>query len=80
VTNFSGFAAAIGGGIWYEPYSLDKQTELFGPYAFQDKGKVVFSWDLNTPEYNYPKQNWYTIANVVQLTQTSKRDRPYILD
>jgi signal transduction histidine kinase len=76
VTNFSGFAAAIGGGIWYEPYSLDKQTELFGPYAFQDKGEVVFSWDLNTPEYNYPKKNWYTIANVAQLTQTSKRDRP----
>ncbi|MCJ8268778.1 MAG: hypothetical protein MJK04_05165, partial [Psychrosphaera sp.] len=76
VTNFSGFAAAIGGGIWYEPYSLDKQTELFGPYAFQDKGKVVFSWDLNTPEYNYPKQNWYTIANVAQLTQTSKAERP----
>jgi hypothetical protein len=25
---------------------------------------MVFSWDLNTPEYDYLNQDWYTIAGI----------------
>ncbi|MFT4927725.1 MAG: hypothetical protein ACI8WB_003838, partial [Phenylobacterium sp.] len=64
VRNFSEFEQAIGGGIWYEPYLLDKQTRYFGPYAYREGKEVLFSWDLNTPEYDYLNQDWYTIATV----------------
>jgi len=61
-TNFSSFPQSIGGGIWFEPYILDETIQYFGPYAFQSGGEVKFSWDLNTPEYDYHNQTWYRIA------------------
>jgi len=63
VSNFSSFPQAIGGGIWFEPYVLDKTVQYFGPYVFQSEGKVKFSWDLNTPQYDYHNQDWYRIAS-----------------
>lgn len=76
LTNFRGFEQAIGGGIWFEPYALDKALKYFGPYVFRDKDKVVFSWDLNTPEYDYPNQQWYSIANVGHWQNQSFKKRP----
>ena len=61
--NFSSFPQAIGGGIWFEPYILDKTIQYFGPYVFKTEGKTKFSWDLNTPEYDYHNQDWYRIAS-----------------
>lgn len=61
--NFSSFPQAIGGGIWFEPYVLDKTVKYFGPYVFKSEGIAKFSWDLNTPEYDYHNQNWYRIAS-----------------
>ncbi len=62
VLNFSSFSEAIGGGLWYEPYTIDNSLMYFGPYAYKKEEKVLFSWDLNTPEYDYHNQSWYTIA------------------
>jgi signal transduction histidine kinase len=62
VSNFTSFPQAIGGGIWFEPYILDETVQYFGPYVFQSEGKVKFSWDLNTPKYDYHNQDWYRIA------------------
>ncbi|WDE12147.1 ATP-binding protein [Thalassomonas haliotis] len=63
VSNFNSFPEAIGGGIWYEPYVLDKAVRYFGPYAYQGRLKVEFSWQLNTPEYDYHHQDWYILAS-----------------
>ncbi|CUS49481.1 MAG: two-component signal transduction system histidine kinase [Idiomarinaceae bacterium HL-53] len=73
--NFRAFPAAIGGGIWYEPYTLDPNIELYGPYVYRNLGEVEFTWDLNTPEYNYPQQDWYLMAAEANwgLEQTSFR-------
>lgn len=60
--HFEDFPAAIGGGLWYEPYVFDGERRLFGPYAYRDQERVVFSWDLNTEEYDYPQQSWYLHA------------------
>jgi len=61
--NFSLFTEAIGGGIWFEPYVIDNTITHFGPYAFHGEQGVEFSWELNTPTYDYHSQSWYTMAS-----------------
>lgn len=77
VTTFTDFRIAIGGGIWYDPYVLDGGRRLYGPYAFFDKGKVVFTWDLNTEKYNYPAQDWYTSALPKDWDRSKKREKDF---
>ena len=59
---FAAFPSAIGGGLWFEPFAFDPERRLFGPYAYRDGGKVVFSWELSSEDYNYPQQSWYLHA------------------
>lgn len=59
---FRPFPQALGGGIWFEPYRYNPQQRLMGPYAYRTPQGVVFSWELNTPQYNYPQQPWYELA------------------
>jgi len=63
IANFRSFPEAIGGGIWYEPGIIEPSIIYFGPYAYNDGNIVKFSWDLNTPKYDYHSQDWYTIAS-----------------
>ncbi|MCL2084303.1 MAG: HAMP domain-containing protein, partial [Oscillospiraceae bacterium] len=62
VENFSAFPAAVGGGIWYEPYALDAHTRRVCYYAFYDPdtGAVHHDPDFETEEYDYHTQMWYT--------------------
>ena len=76
VSNFSSFPEAIGGGIWYEPYILDEAVRYFGPYAYQKHYKTIFSWELNTPEYDYHNQGWYTLASEHGWGREQKRAKP----
>ena len=59
---FAAFPSAIGGGLWFEPFAFDPERRLFGPYAYRDGAQVVFSWELNSEDYNYPQQSWYLHA------------------
>lgn len=76
VTNFSGFSEALGGGIWYEPYTISNDLLYYGPYAFRTGEHVEFSWDLNTPEYDYHNQDWYRIAPEKNWGREQNRFRP----
>ncbi|WP_281560354.1 ATP-binding protein [Thalassomonas sp. RHCl1] len=76
VNNFSSFPEAIGGGIWYEPYILEQSVRYFGPYAYQGRLKVEFSWELNTPEYDYHHQDWYTLASEHGWGREQQRVKP----
>ena len=60
--NFELLPEAIGGGLWYEPYAILKDKKYFGPYVYREEGRVHFTWDLNTPEYDYLNQRWYLLA------------------
>ncbi len=71
--NFSTFREAIGGGIWYEPYKFSADKQYYGPYAFWNKEKVIFTWDLTAPEYDYLTQDWYTIALPPDWSRSKKR-------
>ncbi len=75
VETFEAFPEVVGGGIWYEPSELDPTKRLYGPYAYWDKGKVVFTWDLNTDEYNYLNQDWYTEAIPADWDRKQQRDK-----
>jgi len=77
VSTFSEFKIAIGGGIWYDPYALDPARRLYGPYAFFENGRVVFTWDLNTEKYNYPAQDWYTFALPKDWDRSKKREKDF---
>jgi len=62
VDNFSAFSAAVGGGIWYEPYALDAEKQRDCYYAFYDLSINAVRHDPNfeTEEYDYHTQMWYT--------------------
>ncbi len=60
--NFERLPEAIGEGLWYEPYVMMKDKKYFGPYVYREEGRVHFTWDLNTPKYDYLNQSWYLIA------------------
>lgn len=62
VNNFRKLPQAIGGGLWYEPRMLFPDKVRFGPYAYREDGQVLFTWDLNVPEYDYHHQEWYLLA------------------
>lgn len=75
IDSFTAFPQALGGGIWYEPNQLDPQQKFYGPYAFWEGGKVVFTWDLSTAEYNYLAQDWYTQAIPPNWDRTRQRSK-----
>ena len=62
VENFSAFTAAIGGGIWFEPYAIDADTRRVCYYAFFDPsaGGVRHDPDYESEAYDYHTQMWYT--------------------
>ncbi len=49
-----------GVGIWFEPFKWNKQKKFFGPYVHrQGQNQIQLTYEWNTEEYFYPKQNWY---------------------
>jgi len=76
VGNFRKLSEAIGGGLWYEPNVLFPERERFGPYAFRKNNQVSFTWDLNTPEYDYHNQDWYRLAIPKEWDRNRQRKHP----
>ena len=57
---FDNYPDSLGGGIWFEPYIIDKSQKRFCLYAFRNKeGKVVIDETFNSEEYDYLNQSWY---------------------
>jgi diguanylate cyclase (GGDEF)-like protein/PAS domain S-box-containing protein len=52
----------FGTGVWYEPYKYRKDQKYFGPYVYKDQGKLVYTEDYATPQYDYPNQAWYKLG------------------
>ena len=62
VENFRSFTDAVGGGIWYEPFTLNPDEKRICYYAFFDPllNAVRHDPDFETEEYDYHTQMWYT--------------------
>ena len=57
---FNNYPESLGGGIWFEPFVVDKSQKRFCFYAFRNKqGNVVIDRSFNSEKYNYLEQNWY---------------------
>jgi len=76
-SNIKGLPACVGGGIWYEPYIFGRDKKYMGPYAFWDKGDVIFTWDLSQKDYDYLNQSWYLCAIPANWDRNHKRDKDY---
>lgn len=60
IRNFENQKLAVGGGIWFEPYSIEAARERVCFYAFDNGEKVVPDPNFESTVYNYPQQSWYT--------------------
>lgn len=57
---FENYPEILGGGIWFEPYIVDKSKKYVCFYAFRDKNnQVVIDRNFESEEYDYPNQGWY---------------------
>lgn len=52
----------LGSGIWFEPYTYDKNEKYVGPYIVKDGDKVTTTYDYSNEDYNYFNQDYYAIA------------------
>ncbi len=57
----------FGIGLWFEPYSFERNKKFFGPYVHRssienNKNINVLTYEWNTEAYNYPAQPWFTGA------------------
>jgi methyl-accepting chemotaxis protein len=73
INNFKKLPEAIGGGLWYEPYILFDKKKHYGPYVYREDDKVLFTWDLNTPAYDYHNQGWYLLGIPKKWGRSEKR-------
>ncbi len=55
------FPAALGGGLWFEPYQDDPRKERSCRYLFWKGGKLRLDPSFETLGYNYPEQEWYRL-------------------
>ena len=57
---FENYPDSLGGGIWFEPYIVDKTQKRTCFYAYRNKeNKVVLDESFNSEEYDYHNQGWY---------------------
>jgi methyl-accepting chemotaxis protein len=58
----------FGVGIWYEPYQYKNYLQYYSSYAYRDNGRILFSNDYDTKEYNYPEKDWYQLGKNTKET------------
>lgn len=79
VEKFTGVNSdTLGTGVWFEPNKYREDIKYFGPYAYKDKDKIVYTDEYSVDSYDYPSKDWYKAArdsgqNIVWTT-------PYVDD
>lgn len=54
--------ATFGAGVWFEPFMYKKDKKYFGPYAYKDKGSIVYTDEYSNEKYDYHNLEWYKIG------------------
>lgn len=52
----------LGSGLWFEPYTFDKNEKYVGPYVYKDGEKIVTTYDYSNATYDYFSQEYYTMC------------------
>lgn len=76
---FYNYERSLGGGIWFEPYSVFPNTIRRCIYAFRtDDGKIQLDPSFESEQYNYLDQNWYSeIKNKLNSHTKTAWSMPY---
>ncbi|MBQ7449947.1 SpoIIE family protein phosphatase [bacterium] len=57
---FENYENSLGGGIWFEPYVVNKNQKRNCFYVYRNKnGKLILDEDFASDEYDYHNQGWY---------------------
>lgn len=69
----------LGGGIWFEPYAIKKNTLRKCFYAYRDKdNNVLLDKKFESSEYDYLNQKWYNeIKSQIKKRGDIKWSSPY---
>ena len=57
---FRNYDESLGGGIWFEPYTMDPNSKFHNVYVYKNKNnEIVVDRHFESEEYNYLNQKWY---------------------
>ena len=60
IKTFENYPDSLGGGIWFEPYAVDKNQKRTCFYAYRDKdNNILIDEDFSSEKYDYHNQGWY---------------------
>ena len=68
--------SVLGAGLWFEPYTFNKDEQYVGPYWYKEGGQVVETWDYSNADYDYLNQEYYVNAKSLSHGQAKITD-PY---
>ena len=51
----------FGSGVYFEANKYDPELEYFGPYAYKDGDKVIFTDEYSNAQYDYFNKDWYKL-------------------
>lgn len=79
---FNNYPQSLGGGIWFEPYAVDKNKKRFCFYMFRNKNnELVFDNNFSSEEYDYHNQGWYKeITSKITKEHNTAWSLPYYED
>ncbi len=68
---FENYDNSLGGGIWFEPYIVDKSKKRMCRYIYRNNdGVLTFDDNFEGDEYDYHNQGWYKQI----ISQVTKED------
>ncbi len=59
----------LGSGVWFEPYTFDKNEMYVGPYWYKEGTSIVETYDYSNAEYDYLNQEYYLNAKALSEGQ-----------
>ena len=77
IDSYYSIPESIGGGIWYDAFVFDENEKFFGPYVYWEDSKVIETWDLSAPDYDYLNQEWYTDPLPSSWNRNQKREKDF---
>ena len=79
---FENYENSLGGGIWFEPYIVDKSKKRVCFYAYRNKnGKLILDESFSSEKYDYHNQGWYKqIISQIDKNHNTAWSLPYYED
>lgn len=76
---FENYETSLGGGVWFEPYVVNKFQKRFCFYAYRNnENKIVLDESFSSEEYDYHNQSWYKdIISSVNKEHNTAWSLPY---